>query len=1520
MKSPFHHIKHPESLIENFHKKIHHAFAIIALAIIGMLRWASNILSQTSASWQWWGFLTNDFWDQSPTNANIMYALFGDGTPGATAYTRLWTGSCIPTNIVTLSTGFAWFTWAANTIYILNAGSYTLTTPIVLNGNCSAFLGKGDVFIKPGNSTISPVIVDTNKDKTIIDNIKINGNWAATWVDISSTTNNSINNITVTNTIWWGIVSFWWSAINSISNSRIYNNVIWAIWAYFNINNSLIYNNTGGIRAIALSLSNSQVFNNTIWMDGPWWWFPSIIYWAINNSVFYNNNIGLHISDSIMNNVSFYNNDTGLDTFPWGYATGYWLLRFFNNTTDISTGTIVFDSIIPVSSRTEGSLDTWSVSLDYERFTNPQNGSGQYLLSWTTLSSLRGTQSTFNQNKNPIRYIFGWNILKQIAPIVFDGSTLIEYPDYIASRYIAEPDSTLPIDQQLLVNQYFWSWSTFTQNWQTNWCSLSAFLVKTLTPGSFTTANNKFEDHTIYLLTGGEYRSAITSSTGNGFVFNGNCIALIGNNDTRFTKSSTVGISNMLYASNKRNIIIDSIKVDGLFYSTMLSSPKAQIAIKFDGTTNNNTINNAQVYNNSLYGIYLGLGSHHTTIINTQAFNNSAAGIHLYYASNYNVINNTQTYNNGSYGIWFANGSNRNTMNNFQSYNNMIGVFWDLTTQENIINRAAIYNNSDAGIYLKNASGNVLNDVKIYHNGVGIQTLYNSVGNKFYWELKLFDNTWGNLDGTNANDSFLSAGAAGLFAYAGVLSTGDTTMSCLDASNPTLSGNWATLLGTYCNDIWYVSAFESSYNTYVNYAFGLSMYKQKVPVRYDAGNALVQIPSQYNASKYIAEIFAIWDDTPEAVSFVWSGTAELNSWYTTNVYTAGTINTPVLVTLSFNPSTSSGYLTISGSNFGLTWLANNWDTIRINVLTRTGYNQTITGTITIWSVTTWFSVTTRNFIQTPTSWSFTFSSLTSVPLNTLTGSTITVSGLETGVLSSITFDPTSASGRLEIYSGTTLINSWTAGLLVYNGNQIKALVLSTSWYTQTITWYVTIGLWTWMFTITTKWSDVTPPTAPILTYPLSGEEMFFITFEWNASVDTWSWLAWYAYEIADDSNFSSIVNTWFISTTTDTMGVPRTNFSTITNRYYLRIRGKDRDGNYSSRSNNGYFKAINSTGRHLTGINNANLSTQYDSSTIILDGIKPGLMIWASTDANATLSKNGSNRGTGTFVQNGDTIGMTVRSSSIYSRTITWVLTLANRTLAFGVTTKPWTGCSLSDTQMLATQSIFNELVQNYTGDLSRFNEFLYTMQSMLTDQIGFTHDCNLEYLATLISWAIGGNIAVNTWVHTAPNCKQYPVSFDNTKLAYTSPTFRVITYFANRDSLTRYIDSKNPGDCHINTYSNSSLMFTNANPNRHIAPNGKVYTIQYGSQWYSSTEFTVNRYFSSIAELRNFIDNNNIPQAIRSHQIDVTFTPQTYTTPNGKDYIIYRTDRWYMSYKLMKVRYFSTLTEIQTFIRNNNK
>lgn len=233
--------------------------------------------------------------------------------------------------------------------------------------------------------------------------------------------------------------------------------------------------------------------------------------------------------------------------------------------------------------------------------------------------------------------------------------------------------------------------------------------------------------------------------------------------------------------------------------------------------------------------------------------------------------------------------------------------------------------------------------------------------------------------------------------------------------------------------------------------------------------------------------------------------------------------------------------------------------------------------------------------------------------------------------------------------------------------------------------------------------------------------------------------------------------------------------------------------------------------------------------------------------------------------------------------------------MEFNVTTKQEDDneCTLSDDDKTTVQTIFDSLVQNYSGDEDRFDEFLTTMKSMLADEIDFTNDCNLQYLEDLINSAIGeGGTAVNTGTHIAPNCKEYPVTFDSTRMAYTSPSFLVVTFFANRDSLARYIDSKNPGDCHINTYSAASRVFTNTNSSKHIAPNGKVYLIQFDSQGYTSPDFSVAKYFSTITALRSYISSKNLPQEIRSHEVDTSFTPQIYTAPNGKEYTIYKTNR----------------------------
>ena len=122
-------------------------------------------------------------------------------------------------------------------------------------------------------------------------------------------------------------------------------------------------------------------------------------------------------------------------------------------------------------------------------------------------------------------------------------------------------------------------------------------------------------------------------------------------------------------------------------------------------------------------------------------------------------------------------------------------------------------------------------------------------------------------------------------------------------------------------------------------------------------------------------------------------------------------------------------------------------------------------------------------------------------------------------------------------------------------------------------------------------------------------------------------------------------------------------------------------------------------------------------------------------------------------------------------------------------------------------------------------------MKSMLQDQIDLTNDCNLQYLYDLLDRNLhNGLTGINTTGYIAPNCKAYHVSYDTGKVAYTSPDFKVPTYFVNRDALTRYIDSKNPGDCHVSTTTNGTWYFSNTDSTKHVAPNGKIYTIQTGN------------------------------------------------------------------------------------------
>ena len=86
----------------------------------------------------------------------------------------------------------------------------------------------------------------------------------------------------------------------------------------------------------------------------------------------------------------------------------------------------------------------------------------------------------------------------------------------------------------------------------------------------------------------------------------------------------------------------------------------------------------------------------------------------------------------------------------------------------------------------------------------------------------------------------------------------------------------------------------------------------------------------------------------------------------------------------------------------------------------------------------------------------------------------------------------------------------------------------------------------------------------------------------------------------------------------------------------------------------------------------------------------------------------------------------------------------------------------------------------------------------------------------------------------------------------------------------------------------------------------------------YSSPDFLKPKYFASYATLTKHIDGNN-PKITRNHTIDANFRTVTHTAPNGKQYIIQKTNKGYMSYKLLKPTYFPTLQDIKSYINARN-
>ncbi|AHB41069.1 hypothetical protein P148_SR1C00001G0262 [candidate division SR1 bacterium RAAC1_SR1_1] len=339
----------------------------------------------------------------------------------------------------------------------------------------------------------------------------------------------------------------------------------------------------------------------------------------------------------------------------------------------------------------------------------------------------------------------------------------------------------------------------------------------------------------------------------------------------------------------------------------------------------------------------------------------------------------------------------------------------------------------------------------------------------------------------------------------------------------------------------------------------------------------------------------------------------------------------------------------------------------------------------------------------------------------------------------------------------------------------------------------------------------------------------------------------------------------------------------------------------------------------ISSVLNAEPKKLYTSNTFSVAGLTGRTLI--SISSGALLYINGSGVGTTGMINNNDPLKIEMFASDEYDKTINSSIQIGSLSGFFTITTKPKQPdvCILSTEEKKSITEVFSGLIAQY-GETAKLNTLMGTMESMIKDMQDFNYDCNLAYLKTLVENYLKDKEGDTDTMHIAPNCKKYTVVYNEEKKGYTSSNLKVKQYFATRESLIRFIDSKNPGDCHVVAYDSDNEEYKELDDNMYIAPNGKVYEIGETAGIFSSPTMANKKEFSSKDALLYYIDRNNPVIEVWDHEVDTDREPIIYAATNSKEYKIYKTDKGFMSYKLVKIKYFSTQEEIIAYIEKNNK
>lgn len=339
----------------------------------------------------------------------------------------------------------------------------------------------------------------------------------------------------------------------------------------------------------------------------------------------------------------------------------------------------------------------------------------------------------------------------------------------------------------------------------------------------------------------------------------------------------------------------------------------------------------------------------------------------------------------------------------------------------------------------------------------------------------------------------------------------------------------------------------------------------------------------------------------------------------------------------------------------------------------------------------------------------------------------------------------------------------------------------------------------------------------------------------------------------------------------------------------------------------------------ISSVTNAELKKLYQSNTFSVAWLTWRTLI--SISSGALLYINGSWVGTTGMINNNDPLKIEMFASDEYDETISSSIQIGSLSGSFTITTKPKQPdvCILTTEEKESIAEVFSGLIEQY-WETAKLTTLMGTMESMIKDMQDFNYDCNLAYLKTLVEDYLSDKEGDTDTMHIAPNCKKYTVVYNEDKKWYTSSNLKVKQYFATRESLIRFIDSKNPGDCHVVAYDNDDEEYKELDDNMYVAPNGKVYEISETAWVFSSPTMANKKEFSAKDALLYYIDKNNPVIEVWDHEVDTDREPIIYAATNSKEYKIYKTDKGFMSYKLVKVKYFSTQEEIIAYIEKNNK